>query len=53
MDNPEELQIIEAISANALDSRFKDLDQETIENAKLRILDVIGDIIGGIKAPGN
>ena len=44
---------IEALSANVLDTRFGDLDSATVENAKDRITDVLGCVIGGANAAGN
>ena len=44
---------IEALSANVLDTRFEDFDHATIENAKNRIIDVLGCVIGGARAEGN
>ena len=38
---------VERLSANVLDTSFKDFDDETLENAKKRIIDVIGCLIGG------
>jgi 2-methylcitrate dehydratase PrpD len=45
--------VIEKFSANIVDARFEDLDKETVELAKYRILDVLGCLIGGANAPGN
>jgi 2-methylcitrate dehydratase PrpD len=47
------LTAIEALSANVLDTKFENFDRVTVENAKNRILDVIGCAIGGANAPGN
>jgi 2-methylcitrate dehydratase PrpD len=44
---------IEALSENVLNTQFENLDQETIEKARNRIIDVIGCAIGGANAPGN
>ena len=44
---------IEALSANVLDTRFENFDQATVENAKNRIIDVLGCVVGGAKAAGN
>ena len=43
----------EAFSTNALKVRFEDLDRDVVENAKKRIIDVVGDIMGGAGAPDN
>jgi len=53
MNKARESTAIEALSANVLDTRFEDLDKVTIENAKNRIIDVVGCIIGGTNAAGN
>jgi len=45
--------VIEAFSANVVDTRFEDLDREAVELAKNRIIDVLGCAIGGVNAPGN
>jgi 2-methylcitrate dehydratase PrpD len=44
---------IEALSANVLDTRFENFDQTTLDNAKNRIIDVVGCLIGGANASGN
>ncbi len=46
-------RVIEALTANVLNTRFEDIEQETIENTKMRILDTIGCAIGGVRASGN
>jgi 2-methylcitrate dehydratase PrpD len=45
--------IIDALAENVLKTRFEDIDPDTVENTKKRILDVIGCAIGGSKASGN
>jgi 2-methylcitrate dehydratase PrpD len=44
---------IEALSANVLETRFENFDQATVENARYRIIDVLGCGIGGAPAVGN
>jgi 2-methylcitrate dehydratase PrpD len=44
---------IEALSRNILDTKFEDFDAKTVDNAKMRIIDVLGCAIGGANAPGN
>ena len=44
---------IEALSANILETRFENFDPETIENARYRIIDVLGCGVGGANAAGN
>jgi 2-methylcitrate dehydratase PrpD len=44
---------IEELSKNVLDTRFEDLDKATVENAKRRIIDILGCAIGGANAGGN
>ena len=45
--------VIEALAANALNTRFEDLGQATVDHAKNRIIDVLGCAIGGANAVGN
>jgi len=45
--------VIEAISANIVETKFSDFDAPTLELAKNRIIDVLGSVIGGANAPGN
>ena len=44
---------VEALAENALKTRFEDLDQETIETIKGRVIDILGCAIGGANASGN
>lgn len=44
---------VEAISANVANAKFEDFDEETVDSAKNRIIDVFGSAIGGANAPGN
>ena len=44
---------IEQMSANAVNTKFENFDQATVDLAKNRIIDVIGCAIGGANAPGN
>lgn len=44
---------VEALAENALRTRFEDLDTETIETMKGRLIDILGCAIGGANAPGN
>jgi 2-methylcitrate dehydratase PrpD len=44
---------VEQIAANVLETRFGNFDQVTVENAKNRIIDVLGCVISGANAPGN
>ena len=48
-----EIKPIEALSANILDTRFENFDQATVENARCRVIDVLGCAIAGVKADGN
>lgn len=41
------------ISDNVLNTKFKNFSQEKLENAKYRIIDVLGCIISGSNAPNN
>ncbi|MFC1862559.1 hypothetical protein ACFL1Z_01215 [Thermodesulfobacteriota bacterium] len=42
--------VIEAFSANVVDTRFDNFDSDTVELAKNRIIDVLGCLIGGANA---
>ncbi len=53
MDTSSKKTVVEAFAKNILGTRFEDLDAETVENAKRRITDVVGDILGGAGAPDN
>ena len=53
MTEKTQMTAVEALAANAVNARFEDLDQETIETIKGRIIDIIGCAIGGANAPGN
>ena len=46
------MDIIERLVRNVLNTEFEDLPEESIEIAKLAILDTIGCIIAGAEAPG-
>ena len=45
--------VTEALIANILNTRFEDIEQEVVDNTKKRILDMVGDAIGGAMCPGN
>jgi 2-methylcitrate dehydratase PrpD len=52
----EELELntyIEKISDNVLSTSYENFDQEKLENAKYRIIDVLGCVISGANAAGN
>ncbi len=53
MVNMDKKAILDALVTNILNARFEKLDQSTVENAKNRILDVMGCMLGGSNAPGN
>lgn len=44
---------IEEIIVNVLETRFENFDHTSVENAKSRMIDVVGCLIGGANAPGN
>jgi 2-methylcitrate dehydratase PrpD len=44
---------IEELSENVLATRFENFDQVTVDNAKTRIIDVLGCLIAGANAAGN
>ena len=51
VENIDGKMILEALSANILNTRFEDVDQETVDNTKTRIFDTIGCAIGGATLP--
>ena len=53
MSNYPEKMAVTALAQNVINTRFEDIDKDTIENTKNRILDVIGCAIGGANAPRN
>jgi len=53
MPEKEEKKIIDILTEHVLKTRFEDLDAGTVDNAKRRILDMIGDAIGGAMCPGS
>jgi 2-methylcitrate dehydratase PrpD len=53
MDSKNGTSAIEAIVANITDTKYQNFDKVTIDDAKNRIIDVIGCAIGGANAPGN
>jgi 2-methylcitrate dehydratase PrpD len=44
---------IDELSANVLETRFENFDQATLDDAKGRIIDVLGCAVGGASAAGN
>lgn len=46
-------EVTEAIIKNILGTGYKDIDTETLNNTRRRILDMIGDIIGGSRCDGS
>jgi 2-methylcitrate dehydratase PrpD len=51
MENVNSDDILEAIATSTLNTGYENLDQDTIDNAKKRILDMIGNAIGGASMP--
>ncbi|MFC1920368.1 MmgE/PrpD family protein [Chloroflexota bacterium] len=51
--NMDEQAVSEALIANVLNTRFEDIEQEVIDNSKRRIIDMIGNAIGGTRCDGN
>ena len=45
--------VTEAVIGNILNTRFDDIDKETVDNTKRRILDMVGDAVAGAKCDGN
>jgi len=42
-----------ALIDNIIKTRFEDIEPEVVDNTKRRILDMVGDIVGGSLCPGN
>jgi 2-methylcitrate dehydratase PrpD len=53
MGSLREKAAVEALSENVLAVRFEDLGSRIVENAKNRIIDILGCVIGGANAAGN
>jgi 2-methylcitrate dehydratase len=51
--NMDEQAVSEALIANVLNTRFEDIEQEVVDNSKRRIIDMIGNAIGGTRCDGN
>ncbi len=47
------IALTEALVSNVLNARFEDVDAEIVDNAKRRILDMIGNAIAGSKSDGS
>jgi 2-methylcitrate dehydratase PrpD len=53
MNNGKENNALDKLVANVLKTRFENFDRQTLEHAKDRIIDTVGCLVGGAKAPGN
>jgi len=53
MRNTGESTAMEKIIANVLETRFEDIDKDVLQNAKERIIDTVGCLIGGAGDPSN
>ncbi len=51
--NMDEQAVSEALIANVLNTRFEDIEPEVIDNSRRRIIDMIGNAIGGTGCDGN
>ncbi len=49
----QESTVIEKLTTHALDTRFENIDNYTLEATKYRIIDTLGCLIGGAKDAGN
>jgi len=47
------MSIIEDLTGNILETRFESFDNETVEHAKNRVLDVVGCLLGGANDPAS
>ncbi|HEY93350.1 MAG TPA: MmgE/PrpD family protein, partial [Dehalococcoidia bacterium] len=43
--------VLESLSGRILNTRYEDIDSETIENTKTRLWDTIGDALGAVPLP--
>ncbi len=43
--------VLEHLSKRILDTRYEDINLETIENTKTRLIDIIGDALGAVPLP--
>jgi 2-methylcitrate dehydratase PrpD len=53
MADKDQKTAVAALAENALKTRFEDLDKETLETIKGRVIDILGCAIGGANASGN
>ena len=53
MNSPAEPTAIERLAANVLDTRYENIDKDTLETTKYRIIDTLGCLIGGSSDTGN
>ena len=53
MGNTAQCTAMDKIVANVLETRFEDIDKEVLQNAKERIIDTVGCLIGGAGDPSN
>ena len=53
MAGNEKRTVIERLAANVLETRFEDFDRATLDNARNRVIDTVGCLIGGARDPGN
>ena len=53
VQNNDEKAVSDALIANVLNTRYEDLGEEVINNSKRRIIDMIGNAIGGTRCDGN
>ena len=53
MTSNEPSHYIQALTDNVLNTCFEDIEPAVVENTKWRLIDTIGDAVGGIGAPGN
>jgi 2-methylcitrate dehydratase PrpD len=45
--------VTDALVDNVLHTHFEDIEPEVVDNTKRRVLDMVGDIVGGALCPGN
>jgi 2-methylcitrate dehydratase PrpD len=52
-NNNDGQEVTRALIENVMNTGFEDIEPEVVDNSKRRILDMVGDIIGGTRCPGN
>jgi 2-methylcitrate dehydratase PrpD len=48
-----QINVTEVLAAHVVNTRFDDFEKVNVDDAKNRLIDIIGCAIGGCQAPGN